>query len=64
VISVILLYPNGQRREVILETIPVEGDDILLKDDRVPLHVEHRLHMEAGDSHGPSTLISVRPIPQ
>jgi hypothetical protein len=59
---VILLYPDGQRREVILATIPVEGDTIRLKDDRQTLVVEHRLLMEAGNNGAEAiALISVRP---
>lgn len=56
----ILLYPNGQRREVILSTIPSEGDTILLRDDKKPLVVEHRLFMEASNGAEPVALISVR----
>jgi hypothetical protein len=60
---VILLYPDGQRREVILAVVPVTGDTILLKGDKKPLVVEHRLLMEANNGVEPAALISVRPAP-
>jgi hypothetical protein len=64
VINVILLYPDGQRKEVILEGVPQKGDTIRLVGDRVALIVEHRLWMESGGGgNAPATLISVRPVP-
>jgi hypothetical protein len=64
VINVILLYPDGQRKEVILEGVPQKGDTIRLKGDMTALVVEHRLWMEGGgNGHAPATLISVRPVP-
>ena len=57
----ILLYPDGQRREVILSTIPTRGDTILLRGDKKSLVVEHRLFMEASNGVEPAVLISVRP---
>jgi hypothetical protein len=58
---VILLYPDSQRREVILSCIPVKGDTILLKGEHTPLVVEHRLLMEAANGAEPVALITVRP---
>jgi hypothetical protein len=60
---VILLYPDGQRREAILAGVPVTGDTIRLKDDPHPLVVEHRLWMESGNGAEPVALISVRKAP-
>ena len=65
----ILLYPNGQRREVILDGIPGKDDTILLKNETVPLVVEHVLWMETGGPggrarKGPQVLLSVRAAPQ
>lgn len=57
----ILLYPDGQRKEVILAGVPVTGDTIRLKDDPRSLVVEHRLWMESGNGAEPVALISVRP---
>jgi hypothetical protein len=57
---VILLYPDGQRREVILAGIPVKGDTIRLASDPRSLVVEHRLWMESGNGAEPVALISVR----
>jgi hypothetical protein len=63
VILVILLYPDGQRREVILEGIPRMGETIRLRCGDV-LNVEHVLHMEAsGHEREPTALISVRQVP-
>jgi hypothetical protein len=59
-ILVILLYPDGQRREVILAGIPAKGDTIRLKSDSQTLVVEHRLWMEASNGAEPMMLISVR----
>ena len=61
VILVILLYPDGQRREVILAGVPRAGDTIRLKDERKPLVVEHVLWMESSNGVEPAVLVSVRP---
>jgi hypothetical protein len=60
-ILVILLYPDGQRREVILAGMPRVRDTIRLKNERQPLTVEHVLWMEASNGHEPAVLVSVRP---
>jgi hypothetical protein len=60
-ILVILLYPDGQRREVILAGVPRAGETIRLKDDRTRLVIEHVLWMEASNGAEPSVLVSVRP---
>jgi hypothetical protein len=60
-ILVILLYPDGQRKKVILSGVPVRGDTIRLTDDTTPLVVTHRLWMEASNGAEPAALISVRP---
>jgi hypothetical protein len=59
--TVILLYPDGQRREVILTSIPAKGDTIRLKNEPESLVVEHRLWMETANGDSPAVLISVRP---
>jgi hypothetical protein len=58
---VILLYPDGQRREVILAGMPATGDTIRLKGESRPLVAEHRLWMESSNGIEPAVLISVRP---
>jgi hypothetical protein len=58
---VILLYPDGQRREVILAGVPIEGQTVRLRDDRHPLMVEHVLWMESSNGQEPAVLVSVRP---
>lgn len=62
-INVILLYPDGQRRELILSGIPFNGQTIRLRNGDV-LNVEHVLHMEAGNGVEPEVLISVRKVPR
>jgi hypothetical protein len=63
-ILVILVYPDSQRRHVILDGIPARGDTILVKGERRSLMVEHRLWMEKENGGiEPATLISVRPVP-
>ena len=57
---VILLYSNGQRREVILSGVPQKGDTILLKKADKTLEVTHVLWMEASNGHEPTALVSVR----
>jgi hypothetical protein len=58
---VILLYPDGQRREVILAGVPAVGDTIRLRDSG-SLDVEHVLWMEGGGNGQEATaLVSVRP---
>jgi hypothetical protein len=59
-ILVILLYPDGQRREVILSGIPDKGDTIRLRNDNNVLVVEHRLWMESVNGVEPALLVSVR----
>ena len=61
---VILLYPNGQRREVVLSGIPQKGDTILLKRADRTLVVEHVLWMEASNGQQPNALLSVREAPE
>lgn len=63
VMLVILLYPDGQRREAILAGVPREGETIRLKGDRKPLGVEHVLWMESSNGREPAVLISVRAAP-
>jgi len=59
---VILLYPDGQRREVILAGVPRAGETIrLAAGNGPPLVVEHVLWMQAANGHEPAVLISVRP---
>ena len=60
---VILLYPDGQRRKVILAGVPGKGDEILLRGDDDRLVVEHRLWMESSNGREPGVLVSVRPVP-
>jgi hypothetical protein len=62
VINVILLYPDGMRKEVILSGIPRERETIRLRSGEV-LNVEHVLHMESGNGIEPDVLISVRKLP-
>ena len=57
---VILLYPDGQREEVILAGVPREGETIRLNNHGKPLTVEHVLWMEASNGHEPAVLVSVR----
>jgi hypothetical protein len=59
---VILLYPDGQRKEIILATVPRENETIRLRDGQ-SLVVEHVLHMEAENGHEPAVLVSVRKSP-
>jgi hypothetical protein len=59
---VILLYPNGQRREIILSGDPRKGDQILPEGSAKPLTVENVLWMEAANGHGPAALVSVREV--
>ena len=56
----ILLYPDGQRREVILAGVPRVGETIMLKDDRTRLVIEHVLWMESANGAEPAVLVSVR----
>ena len=58
---VILLYPNGQRKEVILAGVPRVGETIRLKANDRPLDVENVLWMEADNGIEPVILVSVRP---
>jgi hypothetical protein len=58
---VILLYPDGQRKEVILAGTPAAGDTIRLRHDPRSLVVEHRLWMESSNGAEPIALVSVRP---
>ncbi len=62
-INVILLYPNGQRKEVILSGIPRKDETIRLRNGEV-LNVEHVLHMEANNGVEPDALVSVRRMPE
>jgi hypothetical protein len=62
VILVILLYPDGQRREVILAGVPRVGETIRLRNERKPLVIEHILWMESSNGAEPSVLVSVRPV--
>jgi hypothetical protein len=64
VILVILLYPDGQRSEIILAGVPRVGETIRLSVGSSPLSVEHVLWMGASNGHEPSVLISVRPAPR
>jgi hypothetical protein len=57
---VILLYPDGQRKEVILGGVPREGDRIRLRAAAQPLVVEQVLWMEADNGIEPAVLVSVR----
>lgn len=57
---VILLYPDGQRKEVILAGVPAAGDTIRLRNSP-PLDVEHVLWMESSNGQEPAVLVSVRP---
>lgn len=60
-ILVVLLYPDGQRREVILAAVPRIGETIRLKGSHDPLLViEHVLWMEASNGLEPTVLVSVR----
>jgi hypothetical protein len=63
VILVILLYPDGQRREAVLAGVPRNGETVRLKDDRALLVIEHVLWMEASNGAEPSVLLSVRQMP-
>ncbi len=61
---VILLYPDGQRREAILAGVPHVGETVRLKGSREPLLVvEHVLWMESSNGHEPVALVSVRALP-
>jgi hypothetical protein len=60
---VILLFPNGQRKEVILSATPRKGEQVLLEGANKALSVENVLWMEASNGHGPVALISVREVP-
>jgi hypothetical protein len=59
-ILVILLYPDGQRKEVILAGVPRVGETVRLKGDRHPLVIEHVLWMESSNGQEPAVLVSVR----
>jgi hypothetical protein len=61
VILVKLLFPDGQRRDVILPGVPREGDSIRLKGREKPLVVEQVMWMEADNGVEPIVLVSVRP---
>lgn len=63
-ILVILLYPDGQRREVILAGVPREGETIRLASEQMALTVEHVLWMEASNGQRPAVLVSVRRVPR
>ncbi len=61
---VILLYPDGQRKEVILAGVPRVGETIRLRSPCAPLVVEHVLWMESGNNgREPVVLVSVRQHP-
>lgn len=61
-ILVILLYPNGQRKEVILAGVPAVGHNIQLRRNDETLNVEHVLWMESSNGAEPSVLVSVRKV--
>lgn len=66
--EVVLIYPNGDRDQVLLADVPRVGESIR-RHSAVPneptLVVEHVLWMEAnGGDRSPSVLVSVRSAPK
>jgi hypothetical protein len=67
VIQVLLLYPNGQRQEILLAGIPRVGERIRLDDSKPTsssLIVEQVLWVEGtGRTPDPEVILSVRKTP-
>jgi hypothetical protein len=64
---VLLLYPNGQRQDILLAGIPRVGEHVRLANgpDTRSLVVEHVLWLEgSGRSPDPEVILSVRKVPE